>query len=103
MDKYHFEREEIARFMRRLYRQNLTTTSGGNISCRCADGNIAITAIVKNPAPALTPMRFGAAMGLFITACIITPDTASAEPAAIAPIARGSLMWSRIFKAVSSC
>ena len=44
MDKYHFEREEIARFMRRLYRQNLTTTSGGNISCRCADGNIAITA-----------------------------------------------------------
>ena len=44
MEKYRFEREEIARFMRRLYRQFLTTTSGGNISCRCADGNIAITA-----------------------------------------------------------
>ena len=44
MEKYQFEREEIARFMRRLYRQFLTTTSGGNISCRCADGNIAITA-----------------------------------------------------------
>jgi L-fuculose-phosphate aldolase len=30
--------------MRRLYRCFLTTTSGGNISCRCSDGNIAITA-----------------------------------------------------------
>lgn len=30
--------------MCRLYRQFLTTTSGGNISCRTADGNIAITA-----------------------------------------------------------
>jgi hypothetical protein len=31
-------------------------------------GNSAIAAIVKNPASALTPMRLGAAMGLFITA-----------------------------------
>ena len=38
------EREQVAYFMRRLYRQFLTTTSGGNISCRTADGNIAITA-----------------------------------------------------------
>ena len=30
--------------MRRLYRQFLTTTSGGNISCRTPDGNIVITA-----------------------------------------------------------
>ena len=38
------EREQVAYFMRRLYRQFLTTTSGGNISCRTSDGNIAITA-----------------------------------------------------------
>ena len=38
------ERTQIAVFMRRLYRQFLTTTSGGNISCRTKDGNIAITA-----------------------------------------------------------
>ena len=38
------ERRETAYFMRRLYRQFLTTTSGGNISCRLPDGNIAITA-----------------------------------------------------------
>lgn len=41
---YEKEREQVAGFMRRLYRQFLTTTSGGNISCRTADGNIAITA-----------------------------------------------------------
>ena len=44
MGNYLQERESIAAFMRRLYRQFLTTTSGGNISCRTADGNIAITA-----------------------------------------------------------
>ena len=44
MERYTREREEIAGFMRRLYRQFLTTTSGGNISCRAADGNIVITA-----------------------------------------------------------
>ena len=37
---YQAEREQVAYFMRRLYRQYLTTTSGGNISCRTADGNI---------------------------------------------------------------
>lgn len=41
---YEQEKEKIAYFMRRSYRQFLTTTSGGNISCRTADGNIAITA-----------------------------------------------------------
>lgn len=41
---YAEERENVADFMRRLYRQFLTTTSGGNISCRTSDGNIVITA-----------------------------------------------------------
>ena len=41
---YEQERNEVAYFMRRLYRQFLTTTSGGNISRRLPDGNIAITA-----------------------------------------------------------
>lgn len=38
------ERQAVAYFMRRLYGQCLTTTSGGNISCRTADGRVAITA-----------------------------------------------------------
>ena len=42
--KYEKERTDIAYFMRRLYRQGLTTTSGGNISCRVPDGAMAITA-----------------------------------------------------------
>ena len=42
--QYQQEREQVAYFMRRLYRQFLTTTSGGNISCRLPDGNILITA-----------------------------------------------------------
>jgi L-fuculose-phosphate aldolase len=41
--KYTDERREIARFMRRLYRQGLTTTSGGNISLRTDDNIILIT------------------------------------------------------------
>ena len=44
MTDYQEEREAVAYFMRRLYRQFLTTASGGNISCRTADGNIVITA-----------------------------------------------------------
>ncbi|MBE6356824.1 MAG: class II aldolase/adducin family protein [Lentisphaerae bacterium] len=44
MQRYQNDREQVAAFMRRLYRQFLTTTSGGNISCRAADGNIVITA-----------------------------------------------------------
>ena len=44
MDHCLDERNKVAYFMRRCYRQFLTTTSGGNISCRTADGNIAITA-----------------------------------------------------------
>lgn len=40
---YKNERKEVARFMRRLYRQGLTTTSGGNISCRIKDDIIVIT------------------------------------------------------------
>lgn len=41
---YTEERKQVAYFMRRLYQQFLTTTSGGNISCRMPDGNILITA-----------------------------------------------------------
>ena len=43
--KHEFKRErkEVARFMRRLYRQGLTTTSGGNISIRVSDEFIVIT------------------------------------------------------------
>lgn len=37
------ERKEVARFMRRLYRQRLTTTSGGNISLRISKDLILIT------------------------------------------------------------
>jgi L-fuculose-phosphate aldolase len=41
--KYREERKEVARFMRRLYNQGLTTTSGGNISLRVSDEIIVIT------------------------------------------------------------
>ena len=41
--KYKPERKEIARFMRRLYRHGLTTTSGGNISRRISNDLIGIT------------------------------------------------------------
>ncbi len=41
--RYKPERKEVARFMRRLYRHGLTTTSGGNISFRISDDLIAIT------------------------------------------------------------
>jgi L-fuculose-phosphate aldolase len=40
---YKKERKEVAMFMRRLYRQGLTTTSGGNISLKISDGVIVIT------------------------------------------------------------
>ncbi len=40
---YRKERKEVARFMRRLYRQGLTTTSGGNISLKISDDVIVIT------------------------------------------------------------
>lgn len=36
-------REEVAYFMRRLYRQGLTTCSGGNISFRLDDGTVLLT------------------------------------------------------------
>ena len=41
--EYREERKEVARFMRRLYRQGLTTTSGGNISRRVSDDIVLIT------------------------------------------------------------
>lgn len=41
--EYKKERKEVAYFMRRLYDKNLTTTSGGNISCITEDGTVLIT------------------------------------------------------------
>jgi L-fuculose-phosphate aldolase len=41
--RYKKERKEVARFMRRLYRHGLTTTSGGNISFRVSDDIILLT------------------------------------------------------------
>jgi len=41
--KFKKERKEVARFMRRLYKQGLTTTSGGNISLKISDDLVAIT------------------------------------------------------------
>ena len=41
--KYKNERKDVSRFMRRLYRHGLTTTSGGNISLRISDDVIVIT------------------------------------------------------------
>jgi L-fuculose-phosphate aldolase len=42
-EKFKKERKEVARFMRRLYKHGLTTTSGGNISLRISDDVILIT------------------------------------------------------------
>jgi L-fuculose-phosphate aldolase len=42
-ENYKKERREVAMFMRRLYRQGLTTTSGGNISLKISDDIIVIT------------------------------------------------------------
>jgi L-fuculose-phosphate aldolase len=41
--KFKSERKEVARFMRRLYKQGLTSTSGGNISFRLNEEIIVIT------------------------------------------------------------
>jgi L-fuculose-phosphate aldolase len=42
-NNYKKERKEVARFMRRLYRKGLTTTSGGNISLKINDDIVLIT------------------------------------------------------------
>lgn len=42
-ENHREERKEVARFMRRLYRRGLTTTSGGNISVRIPGDIIIIT------------------------------------------------------------
>ena len=42
-NEFKKERKEVAMFMRRLYRQGLTTTSGGNISLRISEDAILIT------------------------------------------------------------
>lgn len=66
---YEKERNEVAYFMRRLYRQFLTTTSGGNISRRLPDGNIAITASQSDKGEQ-SPETVG----------IVTPDGGSLTP-----------------------
>jgi len=40
---YDRQRQDLAACMRRLYRQGLTTTSGGNLSLRAADGALLLT------------------------------------------------------------
>ena len=42
-NEYKKERKDVARFMRRLYRHSLTTTSGGNISLRISQDIVLIT------------------------------------------------------------
>ncbi len=42
-EQFAREREETAYFMRRLYRQNLTTSSGGNLSLRVGDNHVLLT------------------------------------------------------------
>ncbi len=66
---YEKEREQVASFMRRLYRQFLTTTSGGNISCRLPDGNVAITASQSDKANQQAE-----------TVGVVTPDGKSLTP-----------------------
>jgi len=41
---YQIERNDTAAYMRRLYDKNLTTCSGGNISCRPEEDRVLITA-----------------------------------------------------------
>ncbi|MBN2682678.1 MAG: class II aldolase/adducin family protein [Bacteroidales bacterium] len=43
MKKTTDNKKEVAYFMRRLYNKGLTTTSGGNVSCRSEEGTIYIT------------------------------------------------------------
>ena len=66
---YKKEKEQVAYFMRRLYRQFLTTTSGGNISCRADDGNIIITASQSDKCEQI-PEKVG----------VVTPDGKSLTP-----------------------
>lgn len=44
------ERQDIAYIMRRLYRQGLTTTSGGNVSCRAGGDCVLLTASANDKA-----------------------------------------------------
>ncbi|MDD3740670.1 MAG: class II aldolase/adducin family protein [Bacteroidales bacterium] len=42
--EFKIERKTVAKIMRRLYKQNLTTASGGNVSMKNSDGYVFITA-----------------------------------------------------------
>jgi L-fuculose-phosphate aldolase len=41
--RFQDERQQVAYFMCRLYRQGLTTTSGGNLSCRAGNDHLVLT------------------------------------------------------------
>lgn len=45
---YKTERKQVARIMRRLYKQKLTSSSGGNVSMRTEDGKILLTSSQKD-------------------------------------------------------
>jgi L-fuculose-phosphate aldolase len=45
---YKNERKQVAQLMRRLYKQNLTSSSGGNVSMRTEDGKILLTSSQKD-------------------------------------------------------
>ena len=65
-------------------------------------GSRARHSIVIRPAPAFTPMIFGAAIGLPNTACITAPDTASAAPASTVPSTLGRRTYKNIFSLLES-
>lgn len=92
MIAYQQEREQVAGFMRRLYRQFLTTVSGGNVSCRTQDGNIAVTAsqtdkceqspetvgIVTPDGKPLTPeLKLSIETGLHLAVYAVRPDVSA--------------------------
>ncbi len=48
MKFYKTERKQVAKIMRRLYKQKLTSSSGGNVSMRTEDGKILLTSSQKD-------------------------------------------------------
>lgn len=68
--RYRKERKDVAGFMRRLYRQGLTTTSGGNVSLRVSDEIIAITPSATDKGR----MRWREVSLLTLTGENLTPD-----------------------------
>lgn len=69
-NNYKTERKEVARFMRRLYKQGLTTTSGGNISLRTPGDIIVITPSATDKGR----MRWGEVGIMKLTGENLTPE-----------------------------